>query len=134
MLSYCQRMGGKSTDFQGRVLGLRAAPRGSGGAVVEFLVPEAHDWELEAVCRTVDPDIFFPVSPGKASAAEPAKAICRRCPVRLKCLQGALEREEVVGIWGGMTTRERRRLLRRKARHERFSLWRSGGTSNIERI
>ena len=30
-----------------------------------------------------------------------AKAICRKCGLAEACLQGALEREEVYGVWGG---------------------------------
>jgi WhiB family redox-sensing transcriptional regulator len=30
-----------------------------------------------------------------------AKAICAKCPVRQPCLEGALERREPWGVWGG---------------------------------
>lgn len=30
-----------------------------------------------------------------------AKAICSRCTLRTACLEGALERGEVWGVWGG---------------------------------
>ncbi len=30
-----------------------------------------------------------------------AKHVCSTCPVRLRCLQGALERAEPCGVWGG---------------------------------
>ena len=30
-----------------------------------------------------------------------AKAICRRCSLRESCLEGALERAEAYGVWGG---------------------------------
>ena len=30
-----------------------------------------------------------------------ARAICRECPVMEACLEGALEREEPWGVWGG---------------------------------
>ena len=30
-----------------------------------------------------------------------AKAMCSLCPLRFECLQGALEREEPWGVWGG---------------------------------
>jgi hypothetical protein len=30
-----------------------------------------------------------------------AKAMCALCPLRFECLQGALEREEPWGVWGG---------------------------------
>lgn len=30
-----------------------------------------------------------------------AKAICRKCSLRESCLEGALERGEAYGVWGG---------------------------------
>jgi hypothetical protein len=39
-----------------------------------------------------------------------AKRICYRCPVRARCLADALSRDEQEGIWGGLTTDERRDL------------------------
>jgi WhiB family redox-sensing transcriptional regulator len=30
-----------------------------------------------------------------------AKAICAKCPLRIECLDGALERAEPWGVWGG---------------------------------
>lgn len=40
-----------------------------------------------------------------------AKDICSVCPVRLDCLRTALAWREPSGVWGGMTHRERQRLL-----------------------
>ncbi len=31
-----------------------------------------------------------------------AKAICRSCPLRVECLDGALTRNESYGVWGGV--------------------------------
>jgi WhiB family transcriptional regulator, redox-sensing transcriptional regulator len=45
-----------------------------------------------------DPDLFFAESP---QDVETAKAMCQGCPVRLRCLTGALERREPWGVWGG---------------------------------
>jgi WhiB family redox-sensing transcriptional regulator len=78
--------------------------------------PEGTDWHVEAACRDVDPDLFFPVSASGASVPqiEEAKQVCRRCPVCAACLRWALDRGENAGIWGGTTEDERRnvRLLR----------------------
>jgi hypothetical protein len=40
-----------------------------------------------------------------------AQAVCLRCPVRVDCLFTALNRREGFGIWGGMTSKNRGRLL-----------------------
>ena len=44
----------------------------------------------------------------------PAKAICKGCPVLAECLADALDNRTEFGVWGGMTERERRALLRRR--------------------
>lgn len=36
------------------------------------------------------------------------------CPVRAECLAEALDNRIDFGVWGGMTERERRALLRRR--------------------
>ena len=49
-------------------------------------------------CWSQDPDLFFAESP---TDLELAKTLCAGCPARLSCLAGALERQEVYGVWGG---------------------------------
>jgi WhiB family transcriptional regulator, redox-sensing transcriptional regulator len=49
-------------------------------------------------CRVNDPELWFAESP---SDVEYAKALCIDCPVRSLCLDGALERREPWGVWGG---------------------------------
>ncbi|MEU3720769.1 WhiB family transcriptional regulator [Streptomyces californicus] len=48
--------------------------------------------------------------------AATAKAICRRCPLQDSCLEGALERGEEFGVWGGTDERDRRAMRRLVAR------------------
>ncbi|GAB2722361.1 WhiB family transcriptional regulator [Kitasatospora kifunensis] len=67
-----------------------------------------------AACRGADPELFFCSSEDAAErqfAERRAKQICAGCPVRDACLAGALERRERFGIWAGLTTQERRRLM-----------------------
>ncbi|MDO0929872.1 WhiB family transcriptional regulator [Streptomyces sp. TG1A-8] len=68
------------------------------------------DWTARAVCRTADPDELFV----EGAAQNRAKAVCTGCPVRTECLAHALDRGIEHGIWGGMTERDRRSLLRRR--------------------
>lgn len=49
-------------------------------------------------CRVNDPELFFADSPADV---EYAKTLCLDCPARLDCLNGALERREPWGVWGG---------------------------------
>lgn len=45
-----------------------------------------------------------------------AKLVCADCPVRLACLQVALDNNEQYGVWGGATFDERTRMRRRARR------------------
>ena len=66
------------------------------------------DWAARAACRTTDPDSLFV----QGAAQNRAKAICAGCTVRTECLADALDNKVEFGVWGGMTERERRALLR----------------------
>ncbi|WP_407646765.1 WhiB family transcriptional regulator [Allosaccharopolyspora coralli] len=80
-------------------------------------VTERWDWQLRAACRDADTSVFFPPARGSARELSEArgKALCMQCPVRLTCLQYALDVEESFGIWGGLTAAERRELHGRRA-------------------
>jgi WhiB family redox-sensing transcriptional regulator len=52
---------------------------------------------LDLPC-TEDPELFFAEAP---QDVETAKALCRGCRARLGCLEGALDRREPWGVWGG---------------------------------
>jgi WhiB family redox-sensing transcriptional regulator len=49
-------------------------------------------------CHGAEPETFFSEAEADIKAA---KALCGECPVRAKCLSGALSRQEPVGVWGG---------------------------------
>lgn len=49
-------------------------------------------------CRVNNPELWFAELP---SDVEFAKALCVDCPVRSLCLDGALDRREPWGVWGG---------------------------------
>ena len=76
-----------------------------------FAIADHLPWMRWASCAEVDPDMFFPEL-GDAAGAEQAKSVCRRCPVRERCLAYALDNNEEHGIWGGLSMQERRRLRR----------------------
>ncbi|MEV5607522.1 WhiB family transcriptional regulator [Streptomyces sp. NPDC052225] len=67
-------------------------------------------WWEKAACRTADPEELFV----EGAAQSGAKRICAACVVRTECLAHALDERIEHGVWGGMTERERRALLRRR--------------------
>ena len=69
-----------------------------------------NEWSSRGACRTADPDALFV----QGAAQNRAKAVCLGCPVRTECLADALDHRIEFGVWGGMTERERRALLRRR--------------------
>ncbi|MEV0927140.1 WhiB family transcriptional regulator [Streptomyces spongiicola] len=82
---------------------------------------EYENWRHDAACRDADPDLFFPIGnggPALLQVAE-AKAVCRRCPVRERCLEWAMAHGQDSGVWGGLGEDERRALKRRTARRGR---------------
>lgn len=73
-----------------------------------------HDltWKLDGACRGEDVNIWFPDDGDYTKQAE-AKAICRQCPVIANCLAYALDIGEPIGIYGGKSGRERRKIRAR---------------------
>ncbi|CAB4124027.1 Transcription factor WhiB [uncultured Caudovirales phage] len=75
----------------------------------------------EARCTQVDPEVFFGEGQyGNYESVRQAKALCAQCPISLQCLAEAME-NGYTGIWGGLTTTERKNL-RRKANYRAFKL------------
>jgi len=70
----------------------------------------ARELTARALCHESDPDLLFQ----RGAAQNLAKLVCRSCPVRTECLADALDNRVEYGVWGGMTERERRALLRRR--------------------
>lgn len=73
-------------------------------------------WVSKALCRTADPDELFV----RGAAQRKAAVICRHCPVVLDCLADALDNRVEFGVWGGMTERQRRALLKQ---HPEVTSW-----------
>jgi len=75
-------------------------------SVVPAFVPTP--WAEDALCSETDPEIFVPE---KGGSTREGKAVCAECVVRAECLGYALDTGQRFGIWGGLSERERRRLL-----------------------
>ncbi|QJC22539.1 WhiB family transcriptional regulator [Arcanobacterium buesumense] len=73
------------------------------------LAYEEQTWAVHAACSDVDPDSLFV----RGAAQRQVRNVCFSCPVRLECLADALNANATFGVWGGLTERERRAILRR---------------------
>ncbi|WP_445524756.1 WhiB family transcriptional regulator [Streptomyces cyslabdanicus] len=78
---------------------------------------QGRDWELDAVCRPLDPEVWF----RKADRSK-AREFCEACPVAARCLETVMRREEDLsagyrhGIFAGLTGPERAALARARER------------------
>lgn len=78
------------------------------------LIPRA--WRADRGCIDVAPGVFFDDEEDTDGAA---RAVCAACPVRAACLAQALIDREELGVWGGLTERQRRAFLRRQRAQRR---------------
>jgi WhiB family redox-sensing transcriptional regulator len=74
------------------------------------------EWVSKARCCSIDPDELFV----RGSAQRNAATICRHCPVIAECAADALDNRMEFGVWGGMTERQRRVLLKQ---HPEVDSW-----------
>lgn len=73
--------------------------RPAGAPTLGLLHDQASRIDEESLpCRVRNPELWFAESP---SDVESAKALCQECPVRATCFDGALDRREPWGVWGG---------------------------------
>lgn len=68
------------------------------------------DAAFRPACHGLATDLFFD---DDEDAVELAKAVCAGCTVRLPCLLVAFSFNEQHGVFGGLTDRERRSMIRR---------------------
>lgn len=69
------------------------------------------EWMATGLCRVEPPATFFP---SDGVGVEIAKRICADCPVKVPCLEYALENRIDHGVWGGTSERQRRRILKKR--------------------
>lgn len=75
------------------------------------VITQDESWTTRAACGALvaqDPDAMFV----QGAAQRDARVVCFACPVRMECLVEAFEQGISFGVWGGLTERERRAMLR----------------------
>ena len=58
-------------------------------------------WRADALCATVDGALAAMFFSEELQDIAAAKRLCAECPVIAECLEGAIERAEPYGVWGG---------------------------------
>ena len=87
---------------------------------METMVPVLRRWWEHAACKGMPIDLFIFefAEPQILKKIKDAKAVCATCPVRTQCLEEALQysttRQECIGVWGGLTWRERQKLVQQR--------------------
>ena len=72
------------------------------------------EWHARAACRGRSDVNFFPT---RGESIRVARAFCSGCAVRAECLEYTLAHDRTVGVWGGLTERERKRVRRARTEH-----------------
>ena len=72
-------------------------------------------WEYEEpACAEVGSNFWFPEKGEDSTEIEIAKRICSLCTHKSECLEWGMK-NEVFGIWGGYTARQRQAMRRKSA-------------------
>ncbi len=74
-----------------------------------MIVMETQEWAPLAKCIGMGDALF-----AEGSEQRQMRRFCSDCPVRTECLVEALDNRIEWGIWGGMTERERRAMLKQR--------------------
>ena len=93
-----------------------------------FLTPQEIPWERKewrgyAKCADSDTETYYPPRSRERykPIADQSKGVCKghdtgtECPVRTQCLTYAIAKDELHGIWGGLSHRERNALVKKWA-------------------
>jgi len=90
--------------------------------------PWPGEWHRSGRCRTLPTDVFFPT---RGEDLEPARAICRACPVQDNCAEYAIGVTGLLGVWGGMSEKDRRQARNARKRSPQESDRRDTGRANL---
>lgn len=77
-----------------------------------MVVPKYPTVDGSEVCRSTDPEIFFPDSL-TPKMAKRLRTICADCHVQAACAEWAIW-FEADGFWGGLTPNERKEIRRER--------------------
>lgn len=68
---------------------------------------------VNGACVGAPTEVFFPLESDERTILR-AKALCATCPIIDQCADHALTHREPYGVWGGLSEKDRRRILRQR--------------------
>ena len=71
-------------------------------------------WYDDAACKGSDPNLWVPAK-GDYQYGD-LRDTCNGCPVRPQCADYAINNPDLLGLWAGMTAKERYNERRRRRR------------------
>lgn len=89
---------------------------GSDAARAAVAAPGPESWWDEARCNDQNGTLVSLFFSEELQDIARAKDICAKCPVLAECLEGALERREPWGVWGGQMFLNGKILLSKRRR------------------
>ena len=75
--------------------------------------PSPFAWMAQGACVGAPSELFFP-NDTDWWIIDRAKRLCATCPVIDQCADHALTHREPYGVWGGLSEKDRRRILRQR--------------------
>lgn len=72
----------------------------------QYVISSIHRWNSEASCKRLPQNVdFFDVR--ESNLISYSKKYCTKCPVQYHCLYTAMISQEIYGLWGGLTPKQR---------------------------
>lgn len=87
-------------------------------AMLDTLKRSRPDWHDDAACRGATIDFTVTRRERNRAAISAALQVCGRCPVRVECLDWAVEIGDEAAVLGGTTPSARRRLARQRTKDD----------------
>ena len=97
--------------------------------------PPPGEWANRANCLGLDAELFFPERGDPEHVTQQAKAVCRGCSVIHECASYAMTPPVITnGTWGGLSAKERGRILRQRRREQEHEPYPHGTRSRYNAL
>ena len=84
--------------------------------MLELLIETDDEWNIAGRCNDNNGTLTHLFFSDDVAHQARAKAMCSKCPVKVECLDTAIARRELWGIWGGELIENGRSVLGKRGR------------------